>query len=525
MDVSATLGPWQLNLPDATQVGKGRDVLINNVGSNTFTLCDSTGSTLMTITSGLSIYCYLTDNSTAAGTWRTFTYGAGTAATAAASLAGNGLLSLGGLIVANELLSLQSGNYSPSTGDRAHVIVATSGSSTVTLPAVGTVTSGYFLGVRNSGSGSTTIATTGGVYIDGSATATLAPTESLFCYTDGINWYTIGHGRSTSYQFTAFSKDLTGLASYTMSSADASAKLLLFSGAPSAATTITIPAVVSVYYVQINTSNAYTVGFKTTTGTTVTLNQNDYAIILCDGVNTVLAQTSSVAPNVSAATGTLAAANGGTGQNSSAWTGLASISGGTWSAIASVPANLGGTGVANNAASTITITGSFASNFTISGAYTYTYPGATSTLAALGVAQTWGATQTFGDNIILQSILKDTGYTVYDKGNVSAATFDIAYTAGSIQTYTATGSTVTITTSAWPPTGNLGEVLLIATNAGAYTHSWPSWNWIKPDGTTTTSIATYLAANTGRTALQSSGVDQILIWTRDAGTTIYAKLV
>lgn len=43
----------------------------------------------------------------------------------------------------------------------------------------------------------------------------------------------------------------------------------------------------------------------------------------------------------------------------------------------------GGTGVANNAASTITISGSFASTFTVSGAYNYTLPSASSTLANL----------------------------------------------------------------------------------------------------------------------------------------------
>ncbi|MDO8551993.1 MAG: hypothetical protein Q7S01_00510 [bacterium] len=112
-----------------------------------------------------------------------------------------------------------------------------------------------------------------------------------------------------------------------------------------------------------------------------------------------------------------------------------------------------------------------------------------------------------------------------DKGNISNATVTFDYSAGSVQTWTSTGSTVTIATSNWPPTGNLGVLLLIGTNAGAYTLTMPTVTWLKPDGTTTTTFATYLAANTGRTALQSSGVDQILLWSRDAGTTIYGKLV
>jgi len=39
------------------------------------------------------------------------------------------------------------------------------------------------------------------------------------------------------------------------------------------------------------------------------------------------------------------------------------------------------------------------------------------------------------------------------------------------------------------------------------------------------SISVYLAANSGRTSLQASGVDQFLFWSRNAGVTIYGKLI
>jgi len=59
-----------------------------------------------------------------------------------------------------------------------------------------------------------------------------------------------------------------------------------------------------------------------------------------------------------------------------------------------LPAANGGTGVANNAASTLTISGSFASNFTVSGAYTYTFPGQTSSLGYLNIPQVGSAKTT-----------------------------------------------------------------------------------------------------------------------------------
>lgn len=125
-----------------------------------------------------------------------------------------------------------------------------------------------------------------------------------------------------------------------------------------------------------------------------------------------------------------------------------------------------------------------------------------------------------GDYTISQALLKDTCLVFLDKGNSGTSTQTLDYTAGSHQKITATGN-FTIATSNWPPTGNLGVIILEAANFGAYTVTWPTINWVKPDGTTTTSVSTWLAAITGRTAFQSSGTDFIKLWTRDAGTTIY----
>lgn len=131
---------------------------------------------------------------------------------------------------------------------------------------------------------------------------------------------------------------------------------------------------------------------------------------------------------------------------------------------------------------------------------------------------------TLADSQLIRAMLIDCAMTVVDKGNSGTSTQTYDYTAGSVQTSTATGNH-TIATSNWPPTGNLGSILIQLTNGGAYTLTWPTISWIKPDGTTTTSISTYLAALAGRTALQTSGMDQIMLWSLDAGTTIYGKFV
>jgi len=149
--------------------------------------------------------------------------------------------------------------------------------------------------------------------------------------------------------------------------------------------------------------------------------------------------------------------------------------------------------------------------------------GVVGTAAILG-ANTFTAAQILSDQEVSRALLIDFGFPTVDKGNSGTTTQTYDYTAGSVQTSTVTGAH-TIAISNWPPTGNLGELLLILTNAGSAAVTWPTISWLLPDGTTSTAIATYLAANGSRVALQSSGVDQVLLWTRDAGTTIYGKLV
>ncbi len=142
--------------------------------------------------------------------------------------------------------------------------------------------------------------------------------------------------------------------------------------------------------------------------------------------------------------------------------------------------------------------------------------------ADLGTAQTLTnktlTDPTLADSKLIRAMLIDGGYTYYNSNTTSA----LDYVNGSHQRWAPTG-TVTLTVANWPPTGNLGQILIEGVNLGAATITWPTVNWIQPSGVTTTSISTYLSA-LGRT-LQSSGTDFALLWTRDAGTTLYGKLL
>jgi len=120
-----------------------------------------------------------------------------------------------------------------------------------------------------------------------------------------------------------------------------------------------------------------------------------------------------------------------------------------------------------------------------------------------------------GDLKLTRMMFQDFGYTYYNNGTTNALNF----TNGSHQRWAPATGAQTLSITAWPPTGNMGELLIEGVNLGAATITWPTINWIKADGTTTTTFS----AN--GVTLQASGTDWVLLWTRDGGTTIYGKVL
>jgi plastocyanin len=149
--------------------------------------------------------------------------------------------------------------------------------------------------------------------------------------------------------------------------------------------------------------------------------------------------------------------------------------------------------------------------------------GARKTVQSTQLQGTATGTINMNGNGLTQPLITNPRFPVTGHGNsgTSAQAFD--YSASGAKTITATGNfTLTITNF---PTNLYGEMICKLINGGAFTITWGTTvTWVKPDGTETTSLATYLAALTGRTALQTSGTDQFVFWSYD-GSTIYGKLI
>ena len=297
-----------VTFPDANEVSVGEDTILRNTGSYTITVHDSVGGTIGTVVAGASVYFYLKNVSTAAGSWGTVAYGVGTSSVDAASLAGSGILALASTL--NQELSVSSTavGINIDTTDRAQLVNFTGGVDTVTFSTSATLTDGFFVMVRNSGSGTLTLLPDGVELIDDTSSVMLQPGESTIVGCSGTALYTVGMGRSTKYQFTQFTKSLTGVTSYTLTAPDAANKLLKFTGTPSTNVTITVPNVVSVYYVYNNTPTYDAV--LTAGGTSSTVTAGGRAILFCDGSDVVAAQTVAVTGAINMPAGSGASAPG-----------------------------------------------------------------------------------------------------------------------------------------------------------------------------------------------------------------------
>jgi hypothetical protein len=286
---------YELTLPAANLVSIGRDLLFRNIGAVAFTLKDNAGGTLSVVAPGEAKLLYLTNNSTAAGLWSIFTYGTGTSAADANTLAGSGLTVDGSALALQHVTRAASGDYTVVLGDRARTVYfSDTGLVTCNLPTVPSVGDGFFFLLVNSGTGAVRVDPNGVETIDGQSTKDLAPGESAFIISTSSAWLTVGYGRSTQFQFTKLVKNISTGSPFTLTSVEAQNKLLQFTGTATAAVTVNVPAVVAIYYVECSYSGAYTLTLKTAAGAGVDLSGGDRAIVYCDGVDVVAAQTSTV---------------------------------------------------------------------------------------------------------------------------------------------------------------------------------------------------------------------------------------
>jgi len=299
IDVTATVGSLKLFMPSATQVSTGASIIIRNSGSNTFTLVDTSGNTIIAITSGVVQYVYLTNNSTQNGTWSTLTFGAGTSAANASALAGYGLTAISSTLNQAYPITNVYSNYTFTSADRSGFFVWQSGVGNFTLPSASTLGNNWFVMIRNNGTGILTVYPSGSDTIDSNSQAQLQLSESFVAVSNGTNGYnTYGYGQSATFVFTELNKSVTG-GTVTLSIVEASSIIQEYSGTLTSNCTVVLPSTVNLYSIQNKTTGSFTLTFKTSSvgASTLTVGQGQAVIAVCDGTNVYNSNTSNVSGN------------------------------------------------------------------------------------------------------------------------------------------------------------------------------------------------------------------------------------
>lgn len=281
-----------ISLPPGIQGSVGTDILVRNIGSNSFTVTDSAGFQSATVAAGQARYFYLVDNTTEAGTWSNFTYGTGTSSADAASLAGAGLSALLGKLVASNVVIEISSPPTLNETDRASTYIWTGGATTITLPAVSDINLGWYLMLRNSGTGAITLSPQGTATVNGASSVIFNPGDSAIVVFDknAGKFFTVGLTNQSAVTLTSSTYDVDSVIGNSLSLISNAPNIQTYvalSGTRTQTLNVTLPAVTQLYVINNNTGQSgYNISFKVngSSQTPVQFTTGTVSLILTDGL-------------------------------------------------------------------------------------------------------------------------------------------------------------------------------------------------------------------------------------------------
>jgi hypothetical protein len=293
IDVTANASGRTLTMPAADQVSVGTDCLLNNYGGFDFDVLDNDGGVICTVASGEAQYIYITDNTSAAGSWGIIAFGSTTTTSNASVLAGLGLVAISTTLNQSHPASSFVNGYTFVANDRAQTKVWASGAGSVTLPDASTIGNNWFFLLKNNGTGTLTVACSGANTIDGSATKNFAPDESAFIISTGAEFVTVGYGQSANFIFTALVKPVT-TGTYLITPSEASNTIQEYVGSLTGNVIAQYPPAVNLYVISNQvTDNGYSLTITTGVvgGANAIVPPGQQVTLICDGTNFLNANT------------------------------------------------------------------------------------------------------------------------------------------------------------------------------------------------------------------------------------------
>ena len=295
IDVTAATAGLNITLPNANKTGVGNTILFNNRGAETFTVRNAVGVQVVTIAPGTLWQVYLAGNANAAGVWRSLQYGAATSSANASSLAGTGIVAVGTLLSQSVPVTSFNTNYIAGVNDRAKMFNWTATAGTLTLPDPAAVGDNWFVYLRNSGAGAVVADPPGPATIDGAFSLSFQPGESAIIVSDGVSFYTIGFGQSATFAFDYTVINVPGTGTYTLTGSELNRVAYRFTGALTGNRIVVVPATIQQYWVDNQTTGAYTFTIAPSGGgTSFNIARGERAILYCDGTNILNASTQGV---------------------------------------------------------------------------------------------------------------------------------------------------------------------------------------------------------------------------------------
>jgi hypothetical protein len=268
IDCTPSTSGLTISLPEGDQGTLGADILFRNLGTNSFVITDFLNGNSVTIAQGVSKYFYLTDNTTAAGTWSNVTFGTGTSSADAASLAGAGLTTVSGQLAVTQNIVNVSVAPTINTISRAATYNWLGGVGNITLPSVATLTTGWFIVFRNNGSGTLTFTPTSPQLINGNTSIATNPGDSGYIFYNAISggYITVGWTTPNNLVFTAATYDADAISANTLnlvSNAPIIQTYIAQSGTRTQTLAVTLPAITQLYIMVNNTNQSgYTITFQ-----------------------------------------------------------------------------------------------------------------------------------------------------------------------------------------------------------------------------------------------------------------------
>jgi hypothetical protein len=291
IDATPSVASLVINLPEANQGATGTDILIRNFGAVAFTVQNFGGTGSVSVPAGVSKYFYLSDNSTSAGVWQNVTFGTGTSSADAASLAGPGLVALSGKLNTTQNIIEVSSPPTITDASRASTFIWTAGNGTINLPTATSLTGGWFIAFRNTGTGTLTFAPQGLSLINGGATLDINPAESGFIMFQQStnNFFTVGLAAPANVTFTSSTYDVDSIIGGTfslVSYAPIIQTYVALSGTRSTTLAVTLPATTQLYVLVNDTGQpTYSITFQVSGSlqTPISLADGAIALVLSDG--------------------------------------------------------------------------------------------------------------------------------------------------------------------------------------------------------------------------------------------------